>query len=152
LPTDVEGVNAAFDTHSSVKTLTAVGMSEAQAEAITELLRTAREADLSVLATKTDLAQLKADLQRELAEVKGDFQREIASLRGEIAEIRGDVQREIAGIRVDVQREIAAVRGEIAETRADILKWIVGLVGGAVLINVMAVVGAMLALVRLAGH
>jgi hypothetical protein len=36
---------AAFDTHSSVKTLTAAGMPEPQAEAITNLLKTALDAD-----------------------------------------------------------------------------------------------------------
>jgi chromosome segregation ATPase len=138
-------VVAAFDTHSSVKRLTAAGMPEAQAEAITELFTAARDAELSGLVTKADLHQEIAavwtDLQREIASIRADLQHEIGGLRAEIAEVRADLQREIGG-----------VRAEIAEIRADILKWMIGLVAGAVLINVMAVVGAMLAVVRIVGH
>jgi len=64
---------AAFDNHSSVKTLTAAGMPEPQGEAITALLKVARDADLDTLATKVDLAQVKAELQRDLAETKADI-------------------------------------------------------------------------------
>ena len=100
-----------FDTHSSVKTLTAAGMPEAQAEAVTEQIKRSRGADLSGLATKADLAQVKADL----------------------AQLKADLQR------------------DLAETKADIPKWLVGMIAGAVVINVMAIIGAMLTLVRLAG-
>jgi hypothetical protein len=113
----------AFDTHSSVKTLTAAGMPEPQAEAVTDLLKIARDADLGTLATKADLAQVKADLQHEIAQVKADLQFEIAELRT-----------------------------DLAETKAEILKWMFGMIAGAVVINVMTIIGATLALVRILGH
>ncbi len=72
---------AAFDTHSSVKTLTAAGMPEPQPEAVTALLKVARDADFSTLASKADLAQVKAVLRREIAEFRAELQREIAELR-----------------------------------------------------------------------
>jgi hypothetical protein len=56
----------AFDTHASVKSLTAAGMSETQAEAITSLIKDSRDADLSNLATKTDLAETKADILKSM--------------------------------------------------------------------------------------
>ncbi len=140
---------AAFDTHSSVKTLTAAGMPEGQAEAITELFKVSRDADLNVLATKADLAQLRADLQQQIAELRADLQQQIA-------ELRADLQQQIAAVRSDLQQQIAALRGDIqrdiAETKADILKWMFGMIAGAVIINVMAIIGAMLALVRMVGH
>ncbi len=114
----------AFDTHSSVKTLTAAGMPEAQAEAVTELFKVTREADQTSLATKVDLAQVKADLQRDIAEVRADLQRDIA-------EIRADLPR------------------ALAETKADILKWTFGMIAGAVVVNAVTVVAAMPALVRI---
>lgn len=114
---------AAFDTHSSVKTLTAAGMPEGQAEAITGLLKQSRDAELSTLAAKADLAAAKADLQHEIAE-----------LRTEIAETRADFLR------------------ALAETKADILKWVIGMVGGAVVFNAVTVVGAMIALIRIVGR
>jgi len=131
-------VIAAFDTHSSVKTLTAAGMPEGQAEAITELFKASRDADLNVLATKADLAQLRADLQQQIAELRADLQQQIAA-------VRSDLQQQIAALGGEIQRDIA-------ETKADILKWMFGMIAGAVIINVMAIIGAMLALVRMVGH
>jgi multidrug efflux pump subunit AcrA (membrane-fusion protein) len=149
LPTDGATVIAAFDTHSSVKTLTAAGMLEGQAEAITELFKVSRDADLNLLATKADLAQLRADLQQQIAELRADLQQQIA-------EVRSDLQQQITAVRSDLQQQIAALRGDIqrdiAETKADILKWMFGMIAGAVIINVMAIIGAMLALVRMVGH
>jgi single-stranded DNA-specific DHH superfamily exonuclease len=124
-------MSTGFDTHSAVKTLTAAGMSEAQAEAVTELLKLSRDGDFGALATK-------ADLQREITALRSDLQREIA-------ELRSDLQREIAELRSDLQREIA-------ESKADTLKWVFGMIAGAVVINIIAIFGAMLAAVRILGH
>jgi hypothetical protein len=101
------GDHGGFDTHSSVKTST--------------------EAGSSWLATKVDLAQAKADLQRDGAEPRAELQRDIA-------EVRADLQR------------------ALAETKADILKWTFGMIGGTVVINAIRVVAVMLALVRIVGH
>lgn len=48
-----------FDTHAFVKRLTAAGMPEAQAEAVTSMVKEARETDLDSLATKVDLQLLE---------------------------------------------------------------------------------------------
>ncbi len=68
----------AFDTLKAMKRLTATGVEEAQAEAIIE---TVGGAMTESLATKDDLALLKADLTAEIAVVRT----EIESLRTEIA-------------------------------------------------------------------
>ena len=62
----------AMDTFEAVKHLKAAGFTEAQAEAMTRIVRNAHEIDLSNLATKTDLAVTKADLEKALAETKAD--------------------------------------------------------------------------------
>jgi ribosomal protein L29 len=103
--------------------LTAAGMPEPQAEAVTALLKIAREADFGTLATKADLAQVKRDLQREIAQVK-----------------------------TDLQQENAELRTNLAETKADILKWMFGMIAGAVVINVMTNIGSLLALLWILGH
>lgn len=131
----------AFDTHSSVKTLTAAGMPEAQAEAVTALLHQSRDVDQTILATKSDIAVSKADLLRE-----------IASVRTELGETRADLMRDIAEVRADLAQTKSELRRDLAETKADILKWMIGMVGGAVIINAATVIGAMLALVRIVGH
>ena len=104
---------ADFDTHSAVKTLTAAGMPEPQAEAVTALFKAAREVGSGSLATKVDLAQTRAELQRDIAELRAELQR------------------------------------ALAETKAVILKWTFGMIGGAVVINAVTVVAAILALVRI---
>ncbi len=67
-----------FDTHAFIKGLTSVGFSEAQAEVVTSLVRRTREVDLADLATRADVAVLKAELDQkaskaDLADVKADI-------------------------------------------------------------------------------
>ena len=59
----------ALDTHQTVKDLTAAGFTDTQAEALTQVLRQAQQIDLSDLATKSDIT----DLRREIAEAKADM-------------------------------------------------------------------------------
>ncbi|HEX3885444.1 MAG TPA: hypothetical protein VHW66_22515 [Stellaceae bacterium] len=56
----------ALDTHETVKNLTAVGFSDAQAEALTQVLRQGQDIDLSKLVTKTDLALALAEAEAKL--------------------------------------------------------------------------------------
>ena len=57
----------AFDTHRFVKTLTASGFTEAQAEALAHEQIHLLEANL---ATKSDIASIKADLEVKIEQVK----------------------------------------------------------------------------------
>jgi hypothetical protein len=63
----------ALDTHQTVKDLTAAGFSDSQAEALTHALRRVQDIDLSNLATKSDLIELRAATKTDLAELKGDM-------------------------------------------------------------------------------
>ncbi len=60
---------SALDTHETVKSLTAAGFTDAQAEALTAAVRQAVDIDLSNIATKTDIA----DLRREIADTKAEL-------------------------------------------------------------------------------
>jgi basic membrane lipoprotein Med (substrate-binding protein (PBP1-ABC) superfamily) len=60
---------SALDTHETVKSLTAAGFTDAQAEALTAAVKQAVDIDLSNIATKTDIA----DLGREMAEIKAEL-------------------------------------------------------------------------------
>ncbi|MBV8889342.1 MAG: DUF1640 domain-containing protein [Alphaproteobacteria bacterium] len=55
-----------IDTHKAVKDLAAAGFTQAQAEALADLLREAQDIDLSHLVTKADLAIAVSDLRGEL--------------------------------------------------------------------------------------
>ncbi|MFZ3236433.1 MAG: hypothetical protein WA184_13835, partial [Stellaceae bacterium] len=60
---------SAPDTHATVKNLTAAGFTDAQAEAPTAAVKLAWDIDLSNIATKTGLA----DLRREIADIKAEL-------------------------------------------------------------------------------
>ena len=114
---------AGFDTEWSLKTLTAAGMPEAEALAVTALLRHSRDMELGALATKPDIAETRADLLRDIVE-----------FRAELAQSRADLLQ------------------SLVETKANILKWMIGMIGVAVAINSATAIGTMLALVRILGR
>ncbi|HVC55136.1 MAG TPA: hypothetical protein VND95_04230 [Stellaceae bacterium] len=85
---------AAFDTLEISKRLKSVGFDDAQAEAITGVLRESREADLSKLATKDDIAHVKDDIAR----VKDDIAHLATELRAEMEILRRDLTIRLGGM------------------------------------------------------
>jgi hypothetical protein len=73
-----------LDTHAFVKSLTASGMPEAQAEAVTDLVRQARESDVAELATKADLASGIAMVDRRVTEAEGRLTATIAETKTDL--------------------------------------------------------------------
>lgn len=77
-----------LDTLAIARKLQAAGFSDAQAEAMTGVLRDAREADLSTLVTKFDLsseiALVRSDLKAEIGLLRSDLRTEIADTKYEI--------------------------------------------------------------------
>ena len=59
----------AFDTHAFIKKLTAVGLSEPQAETITMLVQESRSTDLTNLVTKPDLQAARAETKVDLLKI-----------------------------------------------------------------------------------
>ena len=75
----------AFDTHQAVKVLTAAGADEALAEAV---VATVGDAVGGNVATKADLAEVKAELKSEITAVKA----EIVEVRAELKIDLGDLE------------------------------------------------------------
>jgi hypothetical protein len=127
-----------LDTHEVVKESTAAGFTDAQAEAVTRVVRKSQEIDLSGLVTKTDLqiglAATRTEFRESIAETK-------ATLQAGIAETKADLHRSIADTKADLHKSIA-------ETRADVLKWIVGSIG----LQTIVILGAVITLVRMTGR
>lgn len=111
---------AAFDIDWCVKTLTASGMPEPQALAVTALLRQSRDLDLSLLGSKSDIAEARADLLRDIVDTRAD-----------LAQTKADLLR------------------RLAETESGIVKWMIGAIVVAAVVNAAAVIGALLALVMI---
>ena len=84
------------------------GASEAKAKAAAGAIPLAEQ-----LATKDDLATVRADLKDEIAALRAEMKDEVAALRAEMKD-------EIAALRAEMKDEVATVRAEIAEVRADL--------------------------------
>ncbi|HTT81132.1 MAG TPA: hypothetical protein VMF86_15780 [Stellaceae bacterium] len=71
---------ASFDTLDAAKRLKEAGAAEPLAETIAEILRQSRDFDLSQLATKPDLDQLRHASKADLAELKVEILKWIVGL------------------------------------------------------------------------
>jgi DNA-binding transcriptional MerR regulator len=124
---------ATLDTHQVVKSLRAVGFSEEQAEAVTQVVRDSQNLDLTTLATKTDLADVMATMatKTELAEVKAELKTDIAQLRSEVAEVKANMatKTELAELKSNMatKTELAELKANMAETKVEIIKWVVAM-------------------------
>lgn len=104
-----------IDTLAFSKKLRDAGADEALAEAIVEGIT---GADTSELATKGDLAELRAATKADIAEVKG-----------EIAGLRTATQADIAEVRSEIKGVESRLETKIAELKAEVLSrlWVMGI-------------------------
>lgn len=73
------------DTHAAVKKLENAGMPAPQAEAVVEVFRDLRAADLSALATKADWDAAVTALRSEIVTLRSDLRDEMSRLRSDTA-------------------------------------------------------------------
>jgi DNA-binding transcriptional MerR regulator len=104
----------AIDTLKVAKRLREAGFTEPQAEAVVAAVREGAEG--ADLATRADIAELRAELKADIRE----------------AELR--------------------LEAKIEAIKADILNRVFGLILGTLVVNIVAVVGAMFAVAKLVGH
>ncbi|HWB51292.1 MAG TPA: coiled-coil domain-containing protein [Stellaceae bacterium] len=133
----------AIDTLKVARRLREAGFTEPQAEAVAEAVRDG--ADDAELATKQDLKLLSTEL------------------RAEIAALRAEMTSEFAAVRAEMASEFAVVRGEMREleqrliarieaAKAEMVGRMFSMITGAVLVNIVAMLGAMFAFAKLLGH
>ncbi len=118
----------AIDTLKVAKRLREAGFTEPQAEAVIAAVQEGTE--WAELATRPDLAELRAE-----------FKADLAALRSELRETE-----------LRLEAKIEAVRSDIAAVKADILNRVFGMILGALVVNIIAVVGAMFAVAKLVAH
>ncbi|MPZ34693.1 MAG: hypothetical protein GEV13_27535 [Rhodospirillales bacterium] len=116
-----------FDKLAYVDRLKAAGMGEREARALADGLDQALREEV---ATRTDLAAVKTELQVELQAVKHELQVELQTVKHEL-------QVEIQMVRHDFQVELQTVKH-------DVLRWMVGVAFGQV--------GLTVALIRFLPH
>ncbi len=104
-----------FDALAYAQRLQANGASEADATAQAEALRDAFQDQENNLATKTDLAGLRADFEGLRADFEG-LRADFEGLRADFVELRSDFK----DLRGEVRSEIQSVRIEMATLKADL--------------------------------
>jgi hypothetical protein len=100
----------ALDTLQTGKRLKEAGFDDAQAEAMTEVLRESREGTIADLATKADLEKLgnatKADiaaLKVELVKFAAETKAEFAAVRSEMVLLRQELEGRIGGVEATLE-------------------------------------------------
>jgi DNA-binding transcriptional MerR regulator len=143
----------ALDTLKVARRLQAAGFTEPQAEAV---LAAVQEAAGTDLATKADLDAVQVALKTEIAEVRAELKAEIAEVRAElkaeIAEFRAELKAEIADLGSELRQSALRLEARLESVKAEILNRVFGLILGALVVNIIAVVGAVLAAAKLVGH
>jgi hypothetical protein len=133
----------AIDTLKVARRLREAGFTEPQAEAVVEAVRDGSEN--SDLATKQDLMLLSTELRAEIAAVR-------AELGAEIAAVRAELGAEIAAVRAEMREMEQRLIARIEAAKAEMIGRMFSMIIGAVLVNIVAMLGAMFAFAKLLGH
>jgi multidrug efflux pump subunit AcrA (membrane-fusion protein) len=140
----------AIDTLKFAKRLREAGFSDPQAEALVATVQEAAEG--AEFATKADLGDMRAELKSDIAELRAELKSDIAELRAELAEVRAELKADIAAVRSELREAELRFEARLEAVKADILNRVFGLILGAIVVNVVAIVGAMFGVAKLLGH
>jgi Protein of unknown function (DUF1640) len=136
-----------FDTHAFVKRLTAAGMPEAQAEVLAD--EQVRLID-DRLATKEDIAKLQAATKEDIAKLQAATTMDIARVHEDIARLQAATKEDIAKLqaatKTDLREMELKIDAKIESVKSEIVRWMFGTIG----FQTIVVVGAVVALARLA--
>lgn len=111
---------AAIDTLKLAKRLRQADFTQLQAEALAEAVG---EATVEGVATKLDIAELRAELKQDIADLRAELKQDIGDLRAELKQDNAGVRQEIEGLRAELRLESAAVRVEMAALESRMLRW-----------------------------
>jgi uncharacterized protein involved in exopolysaccharide biosynthesis len=89
---------AVFDTLKASRDLKAAGVDARQAEAIVTTMAGAFD---DAVATKANLAEVKAELKAEIAEVKAELKADIAAVKADLTGVKADLMQELGGLKAD---------------------------------------------------
>ena len=93
---------AAFDTYTAAKRLRDAGFDERQAEAAVSMVRDAAGADREQLATKADLAEVRADLAALETRLRADL-----ATKADLAELRAASRADLETLRSELRWMLA---------------------------------------------
>jgi DNA-binding transcriptional MerR regulator len=132
-----------IDTLKVAKRLREAGFTEPQAEAVVAAVQEGTEG--AELATKLEISELKS----EIAGLRAELETEIAGLRTEL-------KTEIAALRTELKADIREaelrLEAKIEAMKAELLNRGFSMILGTLVVNIIAIVGAIFAVAKLLGH
>lgn len=143
----------AFDTLRFVRTLREKAkMSPEQAEGLADAVSEAIQNDL---ATKTDIAMVRTDIEALRLSAKTDIEALRLSTKADLEALRLSTKTDITAVRTDVEALRLSTKADLREaelrlearieaTKGEIIKWVVGSIG----FQALVIVGAVVALAR----
>jgi len=108
-----------FDTHKYIKSLQESGFNEKQAEMLVKSLLESRDFDLSILATREQVAQLNGKIDK----VESNLEKQISATREQVSKIESNLEKKID----NVETKIKELSNTISSNKYDIIKWMVTL-------------------------
>ena len=127
-----------FDTLAFARRMEAVGFTRAQAEALAE--EQAKLID-ERLATKTDIDRIHADIDALRQETRADIERLRLETKADIERLRQETKTDIESLRL-------TNRSDLAESRWEVVKWTIGAIG----VQTVVIITAVIALARTLLH
>ena len=119
----------AFDTLKLARKLRDTAeMTQVQAEGVADALAEAMSG--AELATKPDLAEVKAELKGDIAEVKAELKGDIADVKAELAAVKAELRADLVEVEHHLEAKIANVLVALADAKTDILRWVFAAVVG----------------------
>lgn len=153
----------ALDTYDIVRELRAVGFEEAQADALSRLLKRAHDVDVGHLATKVDLegavlrlegaidsatVRLDGKIDFVATGVDGKIDAATARLDGKIdaaaARLDGKIETFKGQLDAKLETTKAQLEAKIEAAKAEMIKWMFGTIG----LQTLVIVGTVVVLVR----
>lgn len=113
----------AFDTHRFVKRLTESGFTEKQAETLAEEHVALLNANL---ATKGDIAAIKADIDALRQETKAGIEALRQETKADIDALRQETKADIARVEAGMEALRQETRAAVEMVKAELVKWLFG--------------------------
>jgi hypothetical protein len=129
----------AIDTLKIAKRLREAGFTDPQAEAVVASVQEAAEG--AEFATRRDLDEVRAELKAD-----------IAGLRSELRETELRLEAKLEAIRSEMLAMKADIRSDMLAMKADIMNRVFSLILGALVVNIVAMIGGVFAVAKLVGH
>ena len=151
----------AIDTLKIAKRLREAGFTDPQAEAVIASVQEAAEG--AEFATRGDLDEGRSELKADIAALRSELRETELRLDAKIRETELRLEAKIRETELRLEAKLEAIRSEMLAMRADIrsdmlamkadmLNRVFGLILGALVVNIVAMIGAVFAVAKLVGH